>query len=201
VRHLPRRPSAGPAAAALLAAALLCGGAGDAERGRALAESRGCGTCHGAQGISAQPNIPSLAGQPADFVTLQMILFRERLRDAPPMPDLAQGLQDAEVEDLGAHFAALPPGPPPERGPRDAARLEQGAALSQRLRCGICHLPDYRGRVQIPRLAGQREEYLVRSLTAYRDGTRHGTDTNMNAVMYGVTDAEIAALAHYLAQQ
>lgn len=175
--------------------------AGDAARGRTLAEGRSCGACHGAQGVSAMPNMPSLAGQPEDFVTLQMILFRERLRQAPPMPELAQGLSDQEIEDLAAHFAALPPAPPADRGPRDTARFEAGAALSQQLRCGICHLPDYRGQAQIPRISGQRAEYLAQSLAQYRDGRRHGTDTNMNAVMYGVGDAEIAALAHYLAQQ
>jgi cytochrome c553 len=189
------------AAAALLAAALLCGGAGDAGRGRELAEARSCGACHGDRGIAAQPYIPSLAGQPDEFTTLQLILFREQLRSGPPMPDLAQGLSDGEIEDLAAYFSSLPPGPPPQRRPRNPRQFQAGAELSERLRCGICHLPDYRGQAQIPRLAGQREEYLVKSLTGYRDGTRRGTDTNMNAVMYGVTDAEILALAHYMAQR
>jgi cytochrome c553 len=175
--------------------------AGDAARGRALGEERGCGGCHGADGRSATPDVPSLAGQPADFVTLQMIMFRERLRDAPPMSDLAQGLADEQLEDLAAHFAALPPGPAPDRGEADAARAREGEALSRRLNCGVCHLPTYAGRAQIPRLAGQREDYLIHALTQYRDGTRRGSDTNMNAVMYGVTDAQIAALAHYLAQR
>ena len=188
-------------AAAQLAAPHLCGAAGDVERGRALVEARSCGACHGEQGIATQPYQPSLAGQPEEFIALQLILFRERLRDAPPMPDLAQGLSDTEIEDLAAHFAALPPGPPPQRRPRNAAQFQAGAQLSERLRCGVCHLPDYRGRAQIPRLAGQKEDYLAHALKGYRDGTRHGTDTNMNAVMYGVTDAEILALAHYMAQQ
>lgn len=191
-------------AAALSAAAMSIGpaqAAGDADQGKALAAERNCGTCHGTAGISAMPNIPSLAGQPEDFITLQMILFRERLRDAPPMPDIAQGLEDAQIEAMAAHYARLPPGHAADRAPRDAARYQAGAALSDKLRCGICHLPDYSGRAQIPRITGQREEYLAQSLVQYRDGKRHGTDTNMNAVMYGVPDGDIAALAHYLAQQ
>jgi cytochrome c553 len=173
--------------------------AGDAAHGRALAEERGCGGCHGADGRSATPNIPSLAGQPADFITLQMILFRERLRDAPPMPDLAQGLADDQLEDLAAFFAGLPPGPAEDRGARDDALAERGQALSQRMNCGVCHLPDYRGREQIPRLVGQREDYLLHTLREYRDNKRAGTDTSMNAVVYAVPDADLAALAHYLA--
>lgn len=192
--------------AAALVAAAVSGPAwaqtgGDAAQGRSLAAERNCGSCHGAAGISAMPNIPSLAGQPEEFITLQMILFRERLRDAPPMPDMAQGLEDPQVEALAAHYAGLAPGHAEDRSPRDAARYAAGAALSEKLRCGICHLPDYRGRAQIPRITGQREDYLAQSLAQYRDGKRHGTDTNMNAVMYGVSDPDIAALAHYLAQQ
>jgi cytochrome c553 len=173
--------------------------AGDAARGRALAEERGCGGCHGADGRSATPDVPSLAGQPADFITLQMIMFRERLRDAPPMPDLAQGLAEEQLEDLAAFFAALPPGPAEDRGAPDGAVVAQGQALSQRMNCGVCHLPDYRGREQIPRLAGQREDYLLRTLREYRDNKRAGTDTSMNAVVYAVPDADLATLAHYLA--
>lgn len=192
------------ALAAALAAAVAFpfpSAAQDAAKGAALAEERGCGSCHGARGIAEQPPMPSLAGQPAEFVTLQMILFRERLRDAPPMPELAQGLEDGQIEDLAAHFAALPPGPPPDRGEADAAKAREGEALAARMNCGVCHLPTYAGRAQIPRVAGQREDYLVHALTQYRDGTRRGSDTNMNAVMYGVTDAQIAALAHHLAQR
>lgn len=188
-------------AAALVAVAGTANAAGDAGRGRAIAEDRACGACHGAQGVSAMPEIPSLAGQPEEFITLQMILFREKLRQAPPMPDLAQGLADQEIEDLAAYFAMLPPAPAEDRGERDAARFQAGAVLSERLRCGVCHLPDYRGQAQIPRLAGQRAEYLAQAMAQYRDSARHGTDTNMNAVMYGVGNVEIAALAHYLAQQ
>jgi len=189
--------------AAALAAAAACfpAAAQDAARGAALAEERGCGNCHGARGIAAQPPMPSLAGQPAEFITLQMILFRERLRDAPPMPDMAQGLEDGQIEDLAAHFAALPPGPPPDKGAAEPPKLQEAEALVQKLNCGVCHLPTFAGRAQMPRLAGQREDYLVHALTQYRDGSRHGSDTNMNAVMYGVTDAQIAALAHFMAQR
>jgi cytochrome c553 len=187
------------AALAAAAASAPPAAAGDAARGRALAEERGCGACHGADGRSATPNIPSLAGQPADFITLQMILFRERLRDAPPMPDLAQGLADEQLEDLAGFFAALPPEPAEDRGARDDAVAGRGQVLSQRLNCGVCHLPDYRGREHIPRLAGQREDYLLHTLREYRDNKRVGTDTSMNAVVYAVPDADLAALAHYLA--
>lgn len=195
---------------ALLAAALAASAftpaiapavAQDAARGGAIAEQRGCATCHGAAGVSEQAQIPSLAGQPAEFITLQMILFRENLRQAEPMNELSQGLEDQAVEDLAAHYASLPAAPPPDLGTRDAALVERGRQLSARLNCGVCHLPDYSGRNQIPRIAGQREDFLRHTLAQYRDDQRRGTDTNMNAVMYGVSNDAIAALAHHLAHQ
>ena len=173
--------------------------AGDPGRGRALAEERGCGGCHGAEGRAAVPNTPTLAGQPPEFHVLQMILFRERLRSAPPMTDLAQGLTDDEIEHLAAYFAGLRPEPPEDRSAKDEALATRGQALSQQLRCGVCHLPDYRGREHIPRLSGQREDFLLRTMQEYRDNVRIGSDTSMNAVVYGVPDADLAALAHHLA--
>ena len=67
--------------------------------------------------------------------------------------------------------------------------------------CGSCHLPDYRGQQQVPRLANQPEDYLVAAMKAYRDNKRTGTDTSMNAVLYRVSDSDIQALAHFLAHQ
>nr|WP_246503964.1 c-type cytochrome [Plastoroseomonas arctica] len=186
-------------AAALLAAATVgVADAQDARRGAELAIP--CAQCHGANGRSQTPTIPSLAGQPAEFITIQMILLREGLRDAPVMAPFAANLPDQVIEDLAAYFATLPPGPPEERRPRDGALFAAGQALSGPRRCATCHVADYGGRNQIPRIAAQREEYLETAMIAYRDGTRAGPDTQMNGAVVGLTDAQIAALAHYLSQ-
>jgi cytochrome c553 len=143
---------------------------------------------------------PSLGGQPAEFVTLQMILFREGLRTAPPMNDIAQGLHGQGHRGHGRAFrraaAGAARGSPRPR--RRAVRAGQGALRPHELR----QLPPagYAGRNQIPRIAAQREEYLGKTLAEYRDNKRVGSDTQMNAVMYNVRDADIAALAHYLSQ-
>jgi cytochrome c553 len=188
-------------AAALLAAAFNTGAAAqDARRGADLAAHR-CVNCHGDNGRSEQLDIPSLAGQPAGFITLQMILFREGIRQVPAMAAFAEGLPDKDIEDMAAFFAGLPPGPSPDRPPRDAALYAAGQALSGPRHCGSCHLPNYAGREQVPRLAAQREEYLGRAMQEYRDGTRVGVDTQMNGAVVGLSDRDIAALAHYLAQR
>ena len=65
----------------------------------------------------------------------------------------------------------------------------------------MCHLPSLAGREQVPRIIGQREDFLARTLAEYRDGVRVGADSQMNGAMVGLTDAQIAALAHYLSQR
>lgn len=176
-------------------------GQGDPARGRALAEARNCGQCHGPAGVSEMPVIPSLAGQQGEFLTLQMILFREGLRRVPPMVEAARGLSDDELEDLSAYFAALPSAPRPDRGPPDPALMARGAEVAAGRNCNACHLTSYAGRANIPRINHQREDFLEHTLLEYRDGQRVGTDTNMNGLMHGLTDADLRALAHFLAQQ
>ncbi len=178
-------------AVALLAAAIPAAAmAQDARRGADLAAHR-CANCHGDDGRSRMEGIPSLAGQPPLFIVTQMILFREGIRHVPAMQAFAAGLPDRDIEDLAAFFAALPPGPPEDRRPRDPALFD----------CASCHLPSLAGREQIPRLTAQREDFLARTMAEYRDGARIGADTQMNGAVAGLTDAQIAALAHYLSQR
>ena len=73
-----------------------------------------------------------------------------------------------------------------------------GQELSRKMHCGSCHLPDFSGRQQIPRLAGQHEPYLLQAMKQFRDHPGLGRDTIMAASLYGLKDAELADLAHYL---
>jgi cytochrome c553 len=187
------------AAACIAAAGVVSASAQDASRGAQLA-AQSCVNCHGADGRSQLEDIPSLAGQPADFITIQMILFREGIRQVPAMTPFAANLPDRDIEDLAAFFASLPSGAPEDRRPRDAALAAAGQALIGPRNCAVCHLPDFRGRNQVPRLAGQREDFLARTMREYRDGRRVGADTQMNGAVAGLPDADIAALAHFLAQ-
>src|SRR6516165_3620159 len=53
-----------------------------------------CLSCHGEDGRSQTPDVPSLGGQPAPYTLIQLFMFRERLRVAAPMNDDAKGLSD-----------------------------------------------------------------------------------------------------------
>lgn len=158
-----------------------------------------CASCHGADGNSRIENIPSLAGQPEAFIMDQLIFMREGVRPVEAMAPFVEGLADDEIVALAKHFAELPPKASDE--PIDPALVERGAALAERLRCASCHLPSLAGQEQIPRLAKQRVDYLSQAMKAYRDNTRRGADTIMSATLFGVSDADIRALAHYAASR
>ena len=156
-----------------------------------------CATCHGPDGNSTTPEVPSIAGQPRLFIENQLVLIREGLREVPAMKAVMGGLGDEEIVALARHFAARTP-----RALPLAVRREQrlrGAELSRRLLCGTCHLADYTGQNQVPRLAGQNEAYLLFALTQFRDHPGPGRDTIMASTLRGLGDADLADLAHYLA--
>ena len=158
-----------------------------------------CAACHGPDGNSVNPQIPSIAGQPKLFIENQLILFREELRKSDQMLPVVKGMKDPEVIKLAEHFSRLP-AKVMESGATDKAMGQRGAEAARKLRCNVCHLSDFSGQNQIPRLAGQREAYLDAEMRAYRDGKRTGGDTIMAAALYGVSDADIRALAHYLSR-
>lgn len=156
-----------------------------------------CNACHGPGGNSQIPLTPSIAGQPKLFVENQLVLIREGLRDVPQMKEIVAAMSDETIIALAQHFAAQKPALKPGAVNPDKSRL--GAATSSKLLCGTCHLADYSGQKQVPRLAGQDEAYLVYSMKQFRDNPGPGRDTIMAAVLHGVSDADLANLAHYLA--
>lgn len=157
-----------------------------------------CGACHGANGNSALALSPSLAGQPKVFLENTLILIREGLRQIAPMQGLLNSMSDAEIVALADHYsrqAAVA-----QETPRDEAGFRRGEAIASRALCGTCHLPSYAGQQQMPRLAAQREDYLVHSMREFRDNKAQGRDTMMNGVLRGFSDRDIADMAHYFAQ-
>ena len=158
-----------------------------------------CVTCHGPGGNSVTRGVPSIAGQPQVFIETQLVLIREELRPSPQMLPLAKAMTDAEITRLARYFSKLP-AKSTESGAADPKLVKVGAARAKALRCGVCHVSDFSGQKQVPRLAGQRSEYLASEMRAYRDGKRQGGDTIMAAALYGVSDADIDALAHFLSR-
>jgi cytochrome c553 len=156
-----------------------------------------CATCHGEDGNSKMEKVPSLAGQPAFYSMNQLFLMREGVRQVEAMAPFVKDLTDEDLNRLSKHYADLPAKPSDE--PVDAALARRGEEIASQRRCGSCHLPDLSGQDQMARLAKQRIDYMIPTLKSYRDNPRPGADTAMSAAVAGVTDADIAALAHYCA--
>jgi cytochrome c553 len=157
-----------------------------------------CKACHGEKGISETSDVPSLAGIPANYGLIQLYLFRAKMRKVEIMNDVTKDMTDDDLRVFSDYFAKLPP--PTASGPADPAVTARAQAVIAKNHCGSCHNADFSGREQMPRLAAQREDYLLKALRDYKSGSRPGYDATMDEVIRPVTDADIADLAHYLAR-
>ncbi len=158
-----------------------------------------CLACHGETGQSENPEIPSLGGQTAPYLLIQLYLFREKQRVVEIMNDMTKDFTDDDLRLFSDNLAKLPP-PKPPADAGDDARMERGRALITQNRCNSCHQLDLSGRENIPRIADQREDYLVKTLREYKNNTRHGYDASMAEVLAPVTDAQIVDLAYTIAR-
>ena len=157
-----------------------------------------CGACHGSDGNSSMAGSPSLAGQPKIFLENNLIMIREGIRDIPAMKGQLDRLSDPQIIALAKFYSAKTLKLIP--GQRDEVLYERGQLLSKQALCGTCHLPDYVGREHMPRLAGQREDYLLHSMRQFRNNQATGRDTIMAASLYGMNDDDLRAIAQYLSQ-
>jgi cytochrome c553 len=157
-----------------------------------------CAGCHGEGGISQTENIPSLAGQQDQFVQWQLVYFRSGSRKNEQMQPIVEQITNEDIRNLGAYFASLTPPKAPADDNPDLSK--KGAQAAAGRRCASCHTDSYAGTKAVARLAGQREEYLVKALHDYKAGVRSGGGgAAMADVAYPLSEEEIEALAHYLA--
>jgi len=158
-----------------------------------------CLACHGENGQSQLPEVPSLGAQNVLYSLTQLVMFRDRLRLSDPMNEMAQGLSDDDLRKAADLIAKLPP-PAPVADAPDAARMEKARALAGQNRCNFCHQSNFEGGQNVPRLAGQREDYLLKALRGYKDNSRRGYDAAMAEVVYPLADADLVELAYFLAR-
>src|SRR6202011_506801 len=154
--------------------ALVCGSsahAADIAAGKEKAEL--CAGCHGDNGISQTENIPSLAGQLDQFIQWQLVFFRAGTRKSEQMQPIVEQLNNDDIRNLGAYFAQLAP-PKPSKPDDNPDLSQKGAQAAIGRRCNSCHTDTFAGTKAVARIAGQREEYLVKALHDYKSGVRSG---------------------------
>lgn len=168
-----------------------------------------CVACHGADGASPTPANPSLAGLPADYITLQLAHFKAGIRVNPVMQGMVATLTDADMRSLGVYFSRQKP---KSMEAKDAALVRSGQALwragdaaNGTPACSACHGPNGAGIPKsYPRLAGQWADYTYAQLKAFKGGER-GADAGgkdqsgriMASVARGMSDAQMKAVAEY----
>ena len=164
-----------------------------------LSEKMGpCLACHGEDGQSQIENVPSLGAQQASYTVIQLYMFREKTRVAEPMNEMAKELTDGDLQSIADALAALP-APKPPADPGDPARLQRAFAMAEQNHCNACHRPDFSGRESVPRLADQREDYLLKTLREYKSGARHAYEPIMVEVLQPISEAAMVELSYYLA--
>ncbi|WP_026278961.1 c-type cytochrome [Thioalkalivibrio sp. ARh3] len=199
----------------LIAPLWLAGGAASAEEdpGARIAQEgndRGataCIQCHGEQGQGqSQPPFPRLAGLPEQYLIEQMEAYREGLRPNATMAQIAQNLDDDEIEAISRYYAEMKPAGGPHDVPDDLVNRGREIALEglperNIQSCASCHGDEGRERnPSLPPLAGHPPRYLMAQLQAYAHGAR---ETSLAGLMEGIAseleEEEMAALAAYYA--
>lgn len=155
-----------------------------------------CVGCHGEKGNSVMPNTPSLAGQNARYIYLQLRDFQEGRRVNTLMSPMSMDLSRDEMRELGKYFSEQTL--TDKNFKADPAKAKLGFAKADETLCAMCHLGEFRGQNEIPKVAGQNYDYVVKTLREFKAKTRTNDAGNMTSVASTLSDADIENLAHYI---
>ena len=155
-----------------------------------------CVPCHGPMGNSTQPQFPILAGQTSRYLYLQLRDFQEGRRTNELMTPMAAGLSRDEMRALADWFSKQKPAPSTFKVDPEKARL--GKAKADETLCTMCHLGGFAGQNEIPRVADQRYDYIVKQLSDFKAHRRTNDAGNMTSVASTLSDEDIRNLAQYI---
>jgi cytochrome c553 len=166
-----------------------------------------CLTCHGPTAesgpqASGVPPIPRVSGQHLEYLAKQLREYKAGRRKNDLMTPMLQKISSGQLKDLAAHLAsqapvapAAPNSPLVERG---RGLYEQGNAAVPA--CVGCHQADGVGAPRYPRLAGQRQTYVVQQLMNFKQGIRTNDRARvMRTIAGNLSEEEMQAIAEYLA--
>jgi len=156
-----------------------------------------CVGCHGVNGNSTMPGTPSLAAQNARYIYLQLRDFQEGRRENPIMSPMTAGLTRPEMQELANYFSKQKLSSKNFKADPDKAKL--GQAKADETLCAMCHLGEFVGQNEIPKVAGQNFDYVVKTLKDFKVKTRTNDAGNMTSVASTLSDQDIENLGHYIA--
>ena len=170
--------------------------AAPAAPGAAPAKAEVCVACHGPGGRSTQPQYPILAGQTARYMYLQLRDYQEGRRKNDLMAPMVAGLSRDDMRELSDYFSKQKPPPQPYKADPEKARL--GKLKADETLCTMCHLGGFAGQNEIPKVAGQHYDYIVKQLSDFKARNRTNDAGSMTSVSNTLNDKDIENLAHYL---
>lgn len=164
------------------------------EAGKKKAEA--CAACHGADGNAVASMFPTLAGQNARYLYLQLKDYKEGRRQNPMMSPMAANLSKEDMHDLAAYFAS-------QKQQRstfaaDPKRIKAGAAKAEESLCAMCHMGGMSGQNEIPRVAGQHPDYVLSQLRNFKSRERHNDAGNMTSLAQTLSEDDMENLAHWI---
>ena len=155
-----------------------------------------CAACHGPQGKSAQAAFPILAGQTSRYLYLQLRDYQEERRKNELMSPMVVGMTRDEMRELAEYFAQQKP--PTQTFAVDAEKARLGKLKADETLCTMCHLGGFAGQNEVPRVAGQHYEYIVKQLTEFKARLRTNDAGSMTSVSGTLNAQDIENLAHYI---
>jgi cytochrome c553 len=155
-----------------------------------------CVGCHGVNGNSSMPGTPSLAAQNARYIYLQLRDFQEGRRENPMMSPMAADLSRAEMQELANYFSKQKLSS--KNFKADPAKAKLGQAKADETLCAMCHLGEFVGQNEIPKVAGQNFDYVVKTLKDFKAKNRTNDAGNMTSVASTLSEEDIENLGHYI---
>ncbi len=190
-RALHRLPILGLALAAVLAAAPMA-----KAQTKVPPKAEACVACHGPGGNSPVPMFPILAGQTSRYLYLQLKDFQEGHRQNDLMTPMVAGLTRDEMREMADYFSKQKPAP--QTFQTDSVKARLGKAKADETLCTMCHLGGFAGQNEVPRVAGQHFDYIVKQLQDFKTRKRTNDAGSMTSVSNTLNERDIENLAHYL---
>ncbi len=171
---------------------------GNADKGKELAGT--CAGCHN-EGNAA----PNLDGQLPTYVFKQLVDYKTGNRKDPStvMNGVASSLSEQDFADVAAWYGQQKPMQGKGGESDETSIVSVGDGKRMEPACSSCHGGSGQGeKVDTPRLAGQKAEYLEKTLLAYKGGERaNDIYSRMRLIGSKLSNKEIKQLAEYYSKQ
>jgi len=156
-----------------------------------------CSACHGEKGVPTEKEIPIIWGQQEGYIYLQLRDYKKGARKNEIMEQIAATLERDDMKELAAYFAAKPWTNLAQPTAADVDVRDAKTANSS-IGCSACHLDQFQGTGSVPRLSGQSQAYLTKTLNDFRSGAR-ANNPGMTSLAQASSERDLAAMESYLA--